>query len=625
MRSLRVKLIVFIAVLLVLLGTIITALVYTQMRNEIVQGVDNELSSTSRGYANLVKDWYGSKVKVVIAGNPVVGTPEPMPMLARLSQAGGYDMTYIGTADHKMIRSDFKPQPAGYDPVARPWYQQAQASGKPGVSDPYVDFDTKKLVVTFVSPVFDGSTLKAVVGGDIFIDDLVKTVLSAKLRGNGYAFLVDKAGKVIAHPDTTLTLKPLAEKVPALTGEKLVQLSTSSAMEEIEVNGETKLVQVDPVEGTNWLLGVMIDKSVVSEPLEKLLLTVVGLGALCVVVLIPVASVMLSKMLAGLGRLRNAMLEISKGEGDLTRRIEVQGQDEIAETATAFNSFIHRLQSMFVAVRTEAENVTNGVQSVASTVDQVARDSRQISDVSSSNAATLEEITVSISHIADAAREADSLVNHTGTVSSESADEMQRISREMNSTVEAVKGLSGMLVSLDQRSQQISGITNVIKDIADQTNLLALNAAIEAARAGEMGRGFAVVADEVRKLAERTGQATVEISSMVSTIREETSQAVTNMQRTVNSVDDGVELTDSAVQRIEQIQQAMQEVMAKMNEITLSTSEQHKATTLIAQSTEQINGRIVDSDGALQTVHDTLNDLSQAAKDMRQLFSSFRV
>ncbi|RBH41898.1 methyl-accepting chemotaxis protein, partial [Pseudomonas sp. MWU13-2860] len=148
------------------------------------------------------------------------------------------------------------------------------------------------------------------------IDDLVKTVLSAKLRGNGYAFLVDKSGKVIAHPDTTLTHKPLAEKAPAPTGEKLVQLSTSSAMGEIEVNGEAKLVQVDPVEGTNWLLGVMIDKSVVSEPLEKLLLTVVGLGALCVVVLIPVASVMLSKMLAGLGRLRNAMLEISKGEGD---------------------------------------------------------------------------------------------------------------------------------------------------------------------------------------------------------------------------------------------------------------------------------------------------------------------
>ncbi|MDE1713315.1 methyl-accepting chemotaxis protein (plasmid) [Chromobacterium amazonense] len=140
-----------------------------------------------------------------------------------------------------------------------------------------------------------------------------------------------------------------------------------------------------------------------------------------------------------------------------------------------------------------------------------------------------------------------------------------------------------------------------------------------------MGRGFAVVADEVRKLAERTGQATVEISGMVGTIREETSQAVNNMQRTVNSVDGGVELTQSAVERIEQIQQAMQEVMAKMNEITLSTSEQHKATTLIAQSTEQINGRIVDSDDALQTVRDTLSSLTQSANNMRQLFSSFHV
>ncbi|XLM23356.1 methyl-accepting chemotaxis protein, partial [Chromobacterium piscinae] len=134
-----------------------------------------------------------------------------------------------------------------------------------------------------------------------------------------------------------------------------------------------------------------------------------------------VASVILSKMLSGLGRLRGAMLEISQGEGDLTRRIQVSGQDEIAETATAFNRFIDQLQKMFLAVKEEAERVTNGVESVTHTVDKVAHDSRQIADVSSSNAATLEQITVSISHIADAAREADGLVNHTGQVSSESA------------------------------------------------------------------------------------------------------------------------------------------------------------------------------------------------------------
>ena len=182
-----------------------------------------------------------------------------------------------------------------------------------------------------------------------------------------------------------------------------------------------------------------------------------------------------------------------------------------------------------------------------------------------------------------------------------------------------------MLTTLDNRSQQISGITNVIKEIADQTNLLALNAAIEAARAGEMGRGFAVVADEVRKLAERTAQATLEITGMVNTIREETSQAVTDMQRTVSSVDGGVELTQNAVARIADIRSAMQSVVEKMGEISLSTGEQHNATTVIAQSTERINGRILDNDTSLQSVRQNLTDLGDTASKMREMFSRFKV
>ena len=625
MRSLKVKLIVFVAVLMALVSLVIAALVYGQMKSGMVAGVDHELSGTAHGYSTFVKNWYGDRLASVISGNGMADSTDPVASLAHQKEGGGFAITYIGFADHHIVYSDGHKQAVGYDPAARPWYKMAVELGKPGVTAPYTDFDTGKLCLTFVSPVMSGGALKAVVGGDIFIDNLVKTVLSIKLRGNGYAFLVDTSGNVIAHPNQQLTLKPLTNSAPDLTADRLNAAAASGETQEVQMDGQSKYVQIVPVDGTNWLMGVAMDTSVVSQPMLDVLLTIMAIVVVALIVLVPIASMVLAGMLKGLQRFSHAMLEISQGQGDLTRRIEVSGQDEIAQTATAFNTFIDHLQKMFQAVKIEADRVIGGVESVGTTVERMAVDSREISDVSSSNAATLEQITVSISHIADAANEADDLVNQTGKISSDSAANIEKISHEMARTVDAVKGLSGMLSTLDNRSQQISGITNVIKDIADQTNLLALNAAIEAARAGEMGRGFAVVADEVRKLAERTAQATLEITGMVNTIREETSQAVSNMQHTVSSVDGGVELTQGAVQGITNIHGAMQNVMAKMNEISLSTSEQHNATTMIAQSTERINGRIIDNDGSIQEAHRTLSVLTESASKMREMFNRFRV
>ena len=178
----------------------------------------------------------------------------------------------------------------------------AATTGKPGVSAPYTDFATGKLCLTFVSPVSAGGTLKAVVGGDVFIDDLVKTVLSIKLRGDGFAFLVDTSGNVIAHPDAQLTLKPLSNSAPELTADRLNAAAASGETLQTQMDGQPMYVQIVPVEGTNWLVGMAMDTSVVSQPMTKVLLTIVGIVLMALIILVPIASMVLAGMLKGLQR-----------------------------------------------------------------------------------------------------------------------------------------------------------------------------------------------------------------------------------------------------------------------------------------------------------------------------------
>ncbi|VEB41097.1 H3 [Chromobacterium violaceum] len=234
------------------------------------------------------------------------------------------------------------------------------------------------------------------------------------------------------------------------------------------------------VANTDWVMGVAADEEAVLAPVTQLIWLIAGGVVIVLLVLVALSSGYLTRLLRGLIQVRDAMSEIAQGEGDLTRRIDIHGEDEVAQTAEAFNQFVGRLNGMFRELRGEAEELAHGVIEVGGAVKQVASDSHRLADISSSNAAAIEEVTVSISHIAEATRETDSLARNTGEHSRESAGDMQRISSEMEQTSQSVSELSALLASLEQRSQEISKITNVISDIADQTNLLALNAAIEA-------------------------------------------------------------------------------------------------------------------------------------------------
>ncbi|WP_269530835.1 methyl-accepting chemotaxis protein [Chitinimonas sp. BJYL2] len=339
-----------------------------------------------------------------------------------------------------------------------------------------------------------------------------------------------------------------------------------------------------------------------------------------------VASFLLGNMIARpLIRLRDMMHTLTTGNGDLTVRLPVESGDEIGEIARHVNTFMAQLHEMFSKVSVEVVNLTNGVARIDEMTQQLSTDANIQSEMATATAATIEQITVSISHIAGSTRDADRVVHATGTLSTESAAKVKAVAEEIGRVADIVHDLSGVMAGLDARSQEISSIVNVIKEIADQTNLLALNAAIEAARAGEQGRGFAVVADEVRKLAERTAQATIEIGNMIAAMRQQSQQAVVHMGSTHEAVQGGVAHANQASDQILGIREQMNDVVARIREIASSANEQSAATTEMAQSAERISIMAQSGNDALQKARGVIDGLNVLAVALREMIGRFRL
>ena len=628
MRSLRSKLTLLTAAAMLLAALSITLIVCFNLIGNARHEALREMRQVTTAQAQYVAEWLDVRKRIIHSSLERAADPQVSYYLKQLAESGGFSTIYAGngaTEDMQYsVPGRLKPSPE-YRPSQRPWFQSAKARSGLIVTEPYPDSEPEtrgKLVITIADSV---PGLPLVVGGDILIERLVQSVLAVEMEGQGHVFLTTRDGKVIAYPKDGTALKPISEVIPALDAAAITGMAGSDEVRPVQIDGKDFLVALKPVAGSDWVLGVAMDQAAIDAPLHRMLWMIVGGVVLVCVLVLALCSAYLGRLLRGLFSVRDAMLEISQGEGDLTRRIAVEGEDEVAQTAQAFNGFVARLNEMFLELRGEAVSLAQGVIEVGRTVERLAEDSHVLADISSANAAAIEEVTVSIAHIAEATRETDDLARESGKIAQQGADNMQRISDEMARTRGSARALAALLTSLEQRSQEISKITGVISDIADQTNLLALNAAIEAARAGEQGRGFAVVADEVRKLAERTGQATVEISRMIQTILVETGSAVGNMQGTVDSVEASDTLTGTAGERMREITSTMEQVIRRISGIALSSNEQQNAASAMAQSTESINSQIVNSDAALQQAKHTLGELDRLARGMEQAFGRFKL
>ncbi|WP_062787679.1 methyl-accepting chemotaxis protein [Aquitalea pelogenes] len=623
MRTLRSRMLAFVLMILVAISLLFCGVAYWKMKEAMLSSISDQIVQTANNKVSFITEWVSTRQNIVGSALLHFTEGDMKPILDQSQVAGKLDDMYVGEPSKKMTQfTGSTPVPPGYDPTGRPWYLAASNSQDAIATAPYIDAATKKPIITFAKALRKDGQLVAVAGGDVSLVRVADEVVSSKLPGDGFAFLITGDGSVIAHPVKDSGLKKINEVMP---GFDLNSVSKDGTLQTINLNGEASMTALYPVGKTGWLLGVVVPVAAATVSVTHLIELMIAVLIAGVVVAALLATIGVARMMSGLTELRDAMRNVASGDGDLTLHLPVRSHDEVGQIAEAFNAFVHKLHGMFVSVRNDAEALARDTAALHQAAESIASDSRVQSNELSATAATIEEITVSINHIADNAGETEVLVASTRENSEDSYQAMEQVAREVQSIVQTVDALQSAMGDLSSHSEQIRGIVAVIRDIADQTNLLALNAAIEAARAGEQGRGFAVVADEVRKLAERTASATVEIAQMINSVMSQTEVAIGHTSKTNERVATGVAMSREAAEKVGRIKASTQDIASRMSEITSSTKEQSTATTVMAQSAERINTKALESDENVQRILTIIQDLSRRGGDLRNLVSQFKL
>ncbi|MEM9064537.1 MAG: methyl-accepting chemotaxis protein [Planctomycetota bacterium] len=355
------------------------------------------------------------------------------------------------------------------------------------------------------------------------------------------------------------------------------------------------------------------------------MLTIAQIGSAIVTVLVAVLGWLGGQryVVRPLNAVASTMRELTEGDGDLSRRVVVYGADELAETATAVNEFIGKLEALVASVSGVTSEISGATGEINASMwglsETLNAQQSQVEQVS----AAAEECAASVAQVSGRSTQGQEHASDARAIVAETQEAFGATINDLETISGSVRDASEGIDALAEQGEAIGRVITVIDEIADQTNLLALNAAIEAARAGEQGRGFAVVADQVRKLAERTTQATSEIADSIRAVQEQTEVTKAAMDRSAESIAGGVQRATSAANQAQRAAQASDELASVVSEISSAAEQQRIAVEEVSRAMAEIAQAVSSASETGQTTAESVSAIESKSQELPALMERY--